>query len=238
MACMSFSRSALRDWFTASIWLSRTRAVLDWVRIRSTSTKRMSFLSVDWEKQPLPQRPRASATESRTLFIRLFPSLAQTCRAEKSSRFCPPVKKKEGLRFMPGSGRREWGHPGQAHAPAGPLRRARQASSLKSILPAHVIRNAASCPVCVERRHSSSSHRRSLRPKSPPQAGGGRTGSPRTIRKERLLRADSFGRTASPDAKKPPSREKTEVFRIFSEAGAYCTLSLGIPLPMGPYWAS
>mgnify|MGYP007129460247 CR=1 FL=1 len=68
--------------------------------------------------------------------------------------------------------------------------------------------------------------------------GGGRTGSPRTIRKERLLRADSFGRTASPDAKKPPSREKTEVFRIFSEAGAYCTLSLGIPLPMGPYWAS
>ena len=94
---------------------------------------------------------------------------------------------------MPGSGRREWGHPGQAHAPAGPLRRARQASSLKSILPAHVIRNAASCPVCVERRHSSSSHRRSLRPKSPPQAGGG---AARAVPGQSERKAFS-GRTAS-----------------------------------------
>lgn len=131
---------------------------------------------------------------------------------------------------MPGSGRREWVTRGRH------MLRPGLSGVHGRLLPLRVF----SCPCHPERgvmpRLRGKAAQLFFSPALPgPQS---HTGSPRTIRKERLLRADSFGRTASPDAKKPPSREKTEVFRIFSEAGAYCTLSLGIPLPMGPYWAS
>ena len=72
-----------------------------------------------------------------------------------------------------------------------------------------------------------------------PSAGrGGPHGQSPDNQKGKTSPGGQLRKNGFPGCKKTSVPGKDGGFRIFSEAGAYCTLSLGIPLPMGPYWAS
>lgn len=75
--------------------------------------------------------------------------------------------------------------------------------------------------------------RRALR-----RPGGGPHGQSPDNQKGKTSPGGQLRKNGFPGCKKTSVPGKDGGFRIFSEAGAYCTLSLGIPLPMGPYWAS
>lgn len=72
----------------------------------------------------------------------------------------------------------------------------------------------------------------------PPQAGGGPHGQSPDNQKGKTSPGGQLRKNGFPGCKKTSVPGKDGGFSYFSEAGAYCTLSLGIPLPMGPYWAS